>query len=29
LQGVLNVQIWDELFVRGRSPEDFDVEPVR
>jgi asparagine synthase (glutamine-hydrolysing) len=29
LQGVLNVQIWDELFVRGRSPEDFDMEPVR
>jgi hypothetical protein len=27
LQAVLLVQMWDEIFVRGRSPEDFDVGP--
>jgi asparagine synthase (glutamine-hydrolysing) len=25
LQAVLQVQLWDEIFVRGRSPEDFDT----
>jgi asparagine synthase (glutamine-hydrolysing) len=28
LQAVLQVQLWDEIFVRGRSPEDFDVGPA-
>jgi asparagine synthase (glutamine-hydrolysing) len=28
LQAVLQLQLWDEIFVRGRSPDDFDVGPA-
>jgi asparagine synthase (glutamine-hydrolysing) len=28
LSAVLQVQVWDEIFLRGRSPDDFDVGPA-
>jgi hypothetical protein len=28
LLGVLQVQLWDEIFLRGRSRDDFDVGTV-
>lgn len=27
LSAVLQVQVWDEIFLRGRSPNDFDIGP--
>lgn len=27
LQAVLQIQLWDEIFLHGRSPDDFDVGP--
>lgn len=28
LQAVLQIQLWDEIFLRGRSPDDFDLGPA-
>jgi hypothetical protein len=27
LSAVLQVQVWDEIFLGGRSPDDFDIGP--